>query len=221
MEQRQYDSAQCYGEGCTIVKVGGFSGRVCLWCGLRLPGERSRAEARRDYDQRHLLARAHSSYERAPEDEDLNDTYEQRALWESTSQANARQETRNKAREYHHLEAERQEILTRVYKKRSLTAAAAEDRRWEYAETLRRSDSMFYPPPAPKINDWMNEPSASDSRTVKAEMDEAGNRFTAEISTWQDSDSIALTLQDIDSCLPSYDDTFEDSSSKARKTIND
>ena len=61
--------ARCYGQGCTRTQLGGFPGRICLWCDLRLPGERSRAEARRDYDARHLLARSHSSFERPVDEE--------------------------------------------------------------------------------------------------------------------------------------------------------
>ena len=118
--------SKCYGEGCSETKPGGFSGRICLWCDLRLPTERSRAEARRDYDKRHLLARSHSSYERPPEDE-IVDPAEQQAIWRA--------------------EEERFQELRAVSHHRETTAQAAEDERWRRSEALRRSDSMYYPPP--------------------------------------------------------------------------
>ena len=118
--------SQCYGKGCWERQPGGFSGRICLWCDLRLPGERSRAEARRDYDKRHLLAKAHSSYEHPPEDEVIF-TAEQEAIWWA--------------------EEERFRELRAVERQRRVTASLAEDERWRRSEDLRRSDSMLYPPP--------------------------------------------------------------------------
>ncbi|KAL2059627.1 hypothetical protein ABVK25_000920 [Lepraria finkii] len=118
--------SRCYGEGCSKTKPCGFSGRVCLWCDLRLPGERSRAEARRDYDKRHLLARTHSSFERPPEDEIIYPA-EQEAIWQA--------------------EEERFRELSAVSEQRRTTASTAEDERWRRSEALRCSDSMFYPPP--------------------------------------------------------------------------
>ena len=57
----------CFGEGClaTPDDPGAFEGRVCLWCDLPLPGGRSRAQSRRDYDARYFLARVHSTYDRS------------------------------------------------------------------------------------------------------------------------------------------------------------
>ena len=59
---------QCCGIGCSRSELDGFGGRVCLWCDSPLPRERSRAESRRDYDSRHLLARKHSSYDQSREE---------------------------------------------------------------------------------------------------------------------------------------------------------
>ena len=112
--------ARCYGQGCTRTQAGGFPGRVCLWCNLRLPSNRSRAEARRDYDARHLLARSHSSYEH-PVDE--------------------------KREQIRRVEHERLRELDNLSERRRGTAETAEDARWAQTEALRRSDSMFYPPP--------------------------------------------------------------------------
>ena len=112
--------ATCYGQGCTRTQPGGFSGRVCLWCNLRLLGNRSRAEARRDYDARHILARSHSTYEH-PVDE------QREQIWR--------------------MERERCRELNNLSYRRRDTAESAEDARWDQTEALRRFDSMFYPPP--------------------------------------------------------------------------
>ena len=118
--------ARCYGQGCKRTQPGGFPGRICLWCDLRLPGERSRAEARRDYDVRHLLARSHSSFEH-PVDEELVTSAQQEQIWR--------------------MEEERFRELRNLSAQRQYTAEMAEDARWARTEALRRSDSMFYPPP--------------------------------------------------------------------------
>ncbi len=118
--------ARCYGQGCTRTQPGGFPGRICLWCDLRLPGERSRAEARRDYDARHLLARSHSSFEH-PVGEELVSSAQQKQIWL--------------------MEEERFRELRNLAYQRQYTAESAEDERWRRADALRRSDSMFYPPP--------------------------------------------------------------------------
>ena len=79
---------QCYGIGCSKSELDGFGGRVCLWCDKPLPRERSRAESRRDYDARHLIARRHSSYDLPPEEgaeDDIIDPAEQEAVWASTT----------------------------------------------------------------------------------------------------------------------------------------
>ena len=44
--------------------------KVCLWCYRPLPSSHNFAESRRKYDDRHMLARAHSSYERPERTED-------------------------------------------------------------------------------------------------------------------------------------------------------
>ena len=54
-------NSECYGTGCSRSEQDGFGGRVCLWCNLPLPRERSRAGSSRDYDSRHLFAPTHSS----------------------------------------------------------------------------------------------------------------------------------------------------------------
>ena len=117
--------ARCYGQDCMETQPGGFSGRICLWCDLRLPGERSRAEARRDYDARHLLARSHSSFEHR-EDDELIYPKEQELIWR--------------------MEEERfQEELRNLSARRQNTAEWAENERWHQIEGLRRPDSMSYP----------------------------------------------------------------------------
>ena len=81
-------SETCYGEDCTYGGSGGkgtsMEGRVCLWCSRQLPGSRSRAESRRSYDSRHLLARTISTYDRSPEDDDLGSFEAQRMLESDT-----------------------------------------------------------------------------------------------------------------------------------------
>ena len=78
------DADKCYGQGCLNgspkSKAAPMEGRICLWCSRQLPGSRSRAESRRDYDARHILARSHSSYDRPPEEEDFDSFEEQRML---------------------------------------------------------------------------------------------------------------------------------------------
>ena len=118
--------ARCYGQGCTETQSGGFSGRICLWCDLRLPGERSRAEARRDYDARHLLARSHSSFEHR-EDDELIYPKEQELIWR--------------------MEEERFRELRNLSARRQNTGEWAEHERWHQIEGLRRPDSMSYPSP--------------------------------------------------------------------------
>lgn len=102
------DLSRCYGDSCTSTNVGLRETRVCLWCDLPLPGGRSRAEARRDYDTRHLLARLHSSFERLPEDEEPDLLEEQRLL-----------------------------ELDAVHRNRQSTVFASEDERWRRSESNR------------------------------------------------------------------------------------
>lgn len=55
-------SVQCAGEGCfTIMRPESCGGRLCVWCDLPLMEKLSREQARRDYDLKHLCARAHSA----------------------------------------------------------------------------------------------------------------------------------------------------------------
>ena len=78
------EAEKCYGRDCPNgnpeSRPTHIEGRVCLWCSRQLPGSRSRAESRRDYDARHILARSHSSYDRPPEEEDMDSFEEQRML---------------------------------------------------------------------------------------------------------------------------------------------
>lgn len=118
---------RCYGQGCTWTRPEGFSGRTCLWCDLRLPSERSRAEARRDYNARHLLARSHSSFEHRV-DEELVFPKEQERIWR--------------------MEEERFRELRNLSARRQRTGESFEQQRWQRSEALRRRpDSMYYPPP--------------------------------------------------------------------------
>lgn len=141
---------QCYGIGCPKPKLDGFGGRVCLWCDLPLPRERSRAESRRDYDARHLLARTHSSYDQPPEEgAEIIDPAEQEAIWASspiTSGASQRTTTPNKATAaaYDRFEEERRRTLEAVSERRQFTASASEEERWRRSEALRGSRA---PPP--------------------------------------------------------------------------
>ena len=83
-DQKHFDIGRCHGEGCLKTNSDGLPNRVCLWCDLRLPGERSRAEARRDYDKRHLFARNHCSFDRPLGDDGFDGPDGQRAIWESS-----------------------------------------------------------------------------------------------------------------------------------------
>lgn len=165
---------QCHGKGCSRAKEGGFSGRVCLWCDLRLPGERDRAVARRNYDSKHLLARSHSTYERPPDDEMMHPT-EQVALWESS------QTTKYKPRPQHldPFEQQMRQELSNVSTLRSLTAEAVEEERWRRSESFRRSETFSLPPPARKQTTTMTAPAI-------------------ESTSWRDTDSFALTLVERD-----------------------
>ena len=146
---------QCFGMGCSTSKTGDIGGRVCLWCNHPLPRERSRAESRRIYDARHLLARRHSSYNKSlaegPET-DVIATAEQEAIWASsgfTSSASARMPSPKKAKvkDDDTFEVARQQELQRVSERRQHIAAAEEEQRWYRSETLRRSESGCRSPP--------------------------------------------------------------------------
>ena len=146
---------QCFGMGCSTSKTDYFGGRVCLWCNHPLPHERSRAESRRIYDARHLLARRHSSYDQSPKEgpeNDVIDTAEQEAIWNSsdfTSSATARMPSPKKAnvKDDDRFEVARKQELQRVSKRRQYIAAAEEEQRWYRSETLRRSESECHAPP--------------------------------------------------------------------------
>ena len=119
---------RCYGQGCTRTQPGGFHGRVCLWCDLRLLGNRTRAEARRDYDARHLLARSHSSFEQPIDEDELTLAWDHELV--------------------RRMEEERTRVLDNLSHRRRDSGEMAEDARWNRSEALRRArDSMFYPPP--------------------------------------------------------------------------
>ena len=146
---------QCFGIGCSTSKTHSFGGRICLWCNHPLPRERSRAESRRIYDARHLLARRHSSYNQSlgegPET-DVIDTAEQEAIWNSssfTSFAAARSPSPKKAnvKADDRFEVARKQELQRVSERRQYIAAAEEEQRWYRSENLRRSESGCHAPP--------------------------------------------------------------------------
>lgn len=129
IEQRsnlEFKLARCYGQGCTWTRPEGFAGRICLWCDLRLPSERSRAEARRDYDARHILARSYSSFER-PVDDELVFPKEQKRIWRMGEE---------RFRELRNLSARRQH-----------RGESVEHGRGYRTEALRRPDSMSDLPP--------------------------------------------------------------------------
>ena len=135
---------QCYGQGCSKSILDDFGGRVCIWCDLPLPPERSRAESRRDYDIRHLLARTHSSYDQSPEEETLLGFGEEEEVWASstsTSSASGTMTPNKKVRAFAHdrFEAKRRQELEEVSERRQFTASALEDERWRRSENLRRS----------------------------------------------------------------------------------
>ena len=58
-EMFKQELAVCFGDRCPSPKQSSFEGRICLWCDLPLPGGRSRAESRREYDARHIQAKSH------------------------------------------------------------------------------------------------------------------------------------------------------------------
>ena len=150
---------QCYGVGCSKSISDSFGGRVCLWCDLPLPRERSRAESRRDYDARHLLARTHSSYEQTVgevlEDDSIDSAEPEivRASSPLTSPAPERTTSPKKGKAVAHdpFEDERKRELERVSKRRLFTAGGLEEERWRRSENLRRSNSMCRAPPPPMM----------------------------------------------------------------------
>ena len=177
---------QCYGIGCSKSKPDGFGGRVCLWCDLPLPRERSKAESRRDYDTRHLLARTHSSYDQPAKEvaeDDIIDPAEQEAIW-ATSPFSAKEWTTSpkiaKEAANDRFEDERRRELERVSVRRQFTTSALEEERWRRSEALRRSESVYRTP----------------SRTM----------IQGPVSPLALSDSTASTLApEEESSLPSYD----------------
>ena len=199
-----HDKDKCHGRGCYRTMPGGFSSKVCLWCGLRLPGEHDRALARRKYDSKHLLARSHSTYERRTEAEILEAQMMEAAMvdslwaldktalkpvvpknpWTVNGFQNELQQTSIDflARPKHTTtttswgardpaEEERQRVLNEVSVRRSSTAAAAEEARWNRAEALRRERPETNLPGPPLVR-----------------------RRTEGNAGWRDTDSIAPTL---------------------------
>lgn len=56
------DLVQCAGEGClTTMRPTNCGGHLCMWCELPLVEKLGRGQSRRNYDSKHLLARAHSA----------------------------------------------------------------------------------------------------------------------------------------------------------------
>lgn len=145
---------QCYGMGCLKSTADGFGGRVCLWCGLSLPRERSRAESRRDYDARHLLARTHSSYDQssgAEAEDSFIDPAEQGAVWASFRSERTTPPKKAKAVAYDRFEDERRRELEEVSERRRITASALEEERWRRSEALRRSGPMCRASPPTRV----------------------------------------------------------------------
>ena len=146
---------QCYGIGCSKLKLDDLGRRVCLWCDLPLPRERSRAESRRDYDARHLLARRHSSLDEKPE-VDVIDKAEQEAIWASSNctsscSTGVPSPMNTNVKDHDRFEVDREWELERVSERRQLTASAAEEERRRRSETLRRSESRFRASPPTRI----------------------------------------------------------------------
>ena len=150
---------KCYGIGCSKSISDSFGGRVCLWCDLPLPRERSRAESRRDYDARHLLARTHSSYEQTvgegPEDDSIDSAKPETVRTSSplTSPAPERTTSPKKGKAVAHdpFEDERKRELERVSERRLFTAWGLEEERWRRSENLRSLNFMCRAPPPPMI----------------------------------------------------------------------
>lgn len=146
---------RCYGIGCSESILDGFGGRVCLWCDSPLPRERSRAQSRRDYDARHLLARSHSSYDQIPDEgfeDDIIDSAEHDAIGASsfiTPTASKRTPSPKKTKvvAYDSFEDARKRELETVSERRQFTASTEEEQRWRRSETLRRSESGCCAPP--------------------------------------------------------------------------
>ena len=190
---------QCYGIGCSKSISDDFGGRVCTWCDLPLPRERSRAESRRDYDMRHLLARTHSSYDQSPEEYTLLDFGEEETVRTSATSTSSApgmltSTKKMKAFAYDRFEDKRRMELKKVSERRQNTASALEDERWRKSETLRRSGSMCRAPPPTRIQ----RPNFS---------------LAAANSTGSHSDSTVSSIVPVDDwSLPSYDSLFVQSS---------
>lgn len=149
---------QCYGTGCPKSKLDGLERRVCLWCDLPLPRERSRAESRRDYDARHLLARTHSSYDQPLEERaehDIIDAAEQGTAWASSTVTSASQRTNTSKKasavSYDRFEDERRRELEMVSQRRQSTVSAPEEERWRRSEAVRRFGDICRAPPPTRI----------------------------------------------------------------------
>lgn len=190
---------QCYGKGCSKSISDDSGGRVCIWCDLPLPRERSRAESRRDYDIRHLLARTHSSYDQSPEEDTLLDFGEEEGVRTSATSASSASgmltsTKKVKACAYDRFEDKRRQELEKVSQRRQSTASALEDERWRISETLRRSDSMCRAPPPTRIRRPNVSPAAANS---------SGSRSDSTVSS---------IVPENDWSLPSYDSLFVQSS---------
>lgn len=186
---------QCYGLGCSKSKSDGFGGRVCLWCDLPLPRKRSRAESRRDYDARYLLARTHSTYGQPTEEghkDDIIDPAEQEAIWASSSLTLSASELTRSSKQarpvaYERFEDERRSEFEGVSEGRQSIASADEEQRLRKSEAPPCSGSIFRAPPPARIQG-------------------PGFFLAAGNSTGSRSDSAESTLApEDDSSLPSYD----------------
>ena len=184
----QADLERCHGEDCSKTKAGGFPSKICLWCQLCLPSDRSRALTRREYNSRHLLARSLSTCEHDIEYEIIEAVKleslqvplpRQRIPPKLASFEEQRSilDPRRIRRFYDPYEIERQRQLGEVSARRSHTMAFAEEERWTRSEQLRRHDASFHTPPSIRRR---------ATYSVKQN------------SEWQDTDSLAPTLVDRD-----------------------
>ena len=161
--ERLNEAERCYGQGCLYgyskSRATPMEGRVCLWCSRQLPGSRSRAESRRDYDARHILARSHSSYDRHPEEEDL-DSFEEQRMLELDALSRRKEELRQEA--FYAASLNEGEGLV------DLKAHAREQERWQRLGAGRPEEWPLLPPSTrgtsdlPRYEDHNDEGVATD-----------------------------------------------------------
>ena len=152
------DAENCYGMNCASGDLENnmiqMIGRVCLWCCRQLPGSRSRAESRRDYDARHLFARSHSSYDRPPEEERDFDTFEAQRMMELDALSRRKRQVRGAVTppvSIHDRIPE--EDSPEGYLDADYSARAAEAERWQASEATRRPEWTSSPRPSPTMSE--------------------------------------------------------------------